>query len=93
MTISTTGVVHYMICYSYVPDSMTRSTGQTVGGQKKAQAILMFAPYSALLNLFKDIDIRVIHKFQSRGNDTCDGRDIVDDDQAVALVQFLHHGF
>ena len=69
-----------MIGYGCVLNSMDalRTNGWWV--LKKAQTILMSAPYNTLQNLFKDIDIRVIHKFQSRGNDTCDGRDIVDDD-------------
>ena len=36
--------------------------------------------------LFEDIYIWVVHKLQSRGNDTCDCRDIVNDYQVVALI-------
>ena len=36
--------------------------------------------------LFEGIYIWVVHKLQSRGNHTCNCRDIVNDYQAVALI-------
>ena len=43
--------------------------------------------------LFQDINMGVVHEFQGQGNYTCQFRGIVNNYEAVAFIELLHHRF